>query len=267
MNVASPLSDAAASGPLLIAVLACAAAGFLSFASPCVVPLVPGYLSYLAGLVGAQAPAVTVDESRGVRRSGRYLVVGAALLFVLGFTAVFVAASVAVFGLTGTLARGSEARQWLQYIGGGLIVVLGFAFLGFIPALQTERRFAPARVTGLIGAPLLGGVFALGWIPCIGPTLMAVLATASATEGTTAARGTLLIVAYCLGLGIPFLVLALSSTWAVRSWSWLSKHTRTIQVIGGVTLILVGLAVMTGVWEHFIAWLQTRFDPDAGLVL
>ncbi|MFT4201944.1 cytochrome c biogenesis CcdA family protein [Gordonia sp. (in: high G+C Gram-positive bacteria)] len=268
MITASAVSDAAASGPLLVAVLACALAGFVSFASPCVVPLVPGYLSYLAGLVGAQAPAVTVDEARTERKSGRFLVVGAALLFVLGFTAVFVAASVTLFGLTDVMARGSAARHWFQIIGGLVIVFLGLVFIGVVPVLQTEHRFAPTKVsTGVWGAPLLGAVFALGWIPCVGPTLLAVLAAARATEGTTAARGAVLIVAYCLGLGIPFLLLALSSSWAVRSWGWLRRHTRAIQLVGGAVLIVVGIAVMTGGWEHFIAWLQTRFGAESGLLL
>lgn len=269
MITASALSDAAASGPLLLALGACALAGFLSFASPCVVPLVPGYLSFLAGLVGAQAPAVSVAESRELRREGTRRAVGAAILFVLGFTVVFVLAMATVFGITDRFS-GAGGRP-LQIVGGLVTILMGLVFIGLVPALQTERRLSPERVSGsrsgVFAAPLLGAVFALGWTPCLGPTLVAIVATVTGTEGATAAKGVAMMVAYCAGLGIPFLVLALSSTWAVRSWGWLRRHTRTIQIIGGIALLLVGFALVTGMWDHIIAWLQTRFTPDAGLLL
>ncbi|QKT09268.1 cytochrome c biogenesis protein CcdA [Gordonia sp. X0973] len=243
-------------------------AGFVSFASPCVVPLVPGYLSYLAGLVGAQAPAVTVDEARAERKSRRWLVVGAALLFVLGFTAVFLAVTVTVLGLKDAVGVGTQGQHWLRIVGGLVTILLGLVFIGVVPIWQTDRRFAPTRFSaGVLGAPLLGAVFALGWTPCIGPTLGAVISTAGVTDGATAARGVVLVVAYCLGLGIPFLLLAMSSAWAVRSLGWVRAHSRTIQIIGGIALIVVGFAVLTGIWDHFIVWLQTQFGTSAGLSL
>jgi len=269
VNTASALSDAATSGPLLLALGACVVAGLLSFASPCVVPLVPGYLSFLAGLVGAQAPAVTVAQSRQEEHVGARRVVGAALLFVAGFTVVFVLAMATVFGITDRFS-GAGGRP-LQIVGGLITIVMGLVFIGLVPALQTDRRFSAERVDGgrlgVFAAPLLGAVFALGWTPCLGPTLVAIVATVTGTEGATAAKGVAMMVAYCAGLGIPFVVLALSSTWAVRSWGWLRAHTRTLQIIGGIALLLVGFALVTGAWDHFVAWLQTRFAPDAGILL
>ncbi len=269
MNTASALSDAATSGPLLLALGACALAGFLSFASPCVVPLVPGYLSFLAGLVGAQAPAVTVEQVRDEEHTGMRRVIAAAMLFVLGFTVVFVLAMATVFGITDRFS-GSGGRG-LQIVGGLVTIVMGLVFVGLVPALQTERRLAPERIDGrrlgVFAAPLLGAVFALGWTPCLGPTLVAIVAMVTGTEGASAAKGIAMMVAYCAGLGIPFVVLAFSSTWALRSWGWLRRHTRAIQIIGGAALIIVGFALLTGAWGHFVAWLQTRFAPDAGWLL
>nr|WP_212763359.1 cytochrome c biogenesis protein CcdA [Gordonia araii] len=254
---------------MLLALLACVVAGFLSFASPCVVPLVPGYLSFLAGLVGAQSPAVTVAESQAEAREGRRRVVLAAMLFVLGFTVVFVLAMATVFGITDRF-HGTGGRP-LQIVGGFVTILMGLVFIGLVPALQTTRRVSTERVTGrrlgVFAAPLLGAVFALGWTPCLGPTLVAITAMVTGTEGATATKGVSMMIAYCAGLGIPFVVLALSSTWAVRSWGWLRRHTRTIQIIGGIALIIVGFALLTGAWEHFVVWLQTRFAPDAGLLL
>ncbi|HKP43422.1 cytochrome c biogenesis CcdA family protein [Mycobacterium sp.] len=246
-----------ASGPLLLALCISALAGLVSFASPCVVPLVPGYLSYLAAVVGVEE-----QPGRLAVRTARLRVAGAALLFVAGFTAVFVLGTVAVLGMTTSLITN---QLLLQRIGGVLTIVMGLVFVGFIPALQREARFTPRQITTIGGAPLLGAVFGLGWTPCLGPTLTGVIAVASATDGANVARGVVLVVAYCLGLGIPFVLLAFGSAWAVRGLGWLRRHTRAIQIFGGVLLIVVGAALVTGLWDGFVSWVRDAFVSDVTL--
>ena len=184
----SGFTEIAAAGPLLTAFGVCVLAGLVSFASPCVVPLVPGYLSYLAAVVGVEEPRVgSPSGDRGLAlRTARLRVAGAALLFVAGFTFVFVLGTVAVLGMTTTLISN---QLLLQRIGGVITIVMGLVFVGFIPALQREARFTPRQVSTLGGAPLLGAVFGLGWTPCLGPTLTGVIAVASATDGASVARG------------------------------------------------------------------------------
>ncbi|MBA0045945.1 cytochrome c biogenesis CcdA family protein [Mycobacterium sp. NPDC050853] len=253
-DAGSSFQEVATSGPLLLALGACALAGLVSFASPCVIPLVPGYLSYLAAAVGAD------DEDGG--RGARLRITGSALLFVAGFTAVFLLGTVAVMGMTTTLITN---QVLLQRIGGVITIAMGLVFIGLVPALQRDIRFTPRRLSTVAGAPLLGAVFALGWTPCLGPTLTGVIAVASATEGADVARGIALVIAYCLGLGIPFLLLAFGSARAVRGLEWLRRHARTIQVIGGIALLVVGIALVTGVWADFVAWVRDSFVTDARL--
>jgi len=250
-------AETAAAGPLLVALGISVLAGLVSFASPCVVPLVPGYLSYLAAVVGVE------EEPGGVAiRTARLRVAGAAALFVAGFTVVFVLGTVAVLGLTTTLLVN---QLLLQRIGGVITILMGLVFVGLIPALQREARFTPRRLSTLAGAPLLGAVFGLGWTPCLGPTLTGVIAVASATEGANVARGVVLVIAYCLGLGIPFVLLAFGSARAVQGLGWLRRHTRAIQIFGGVLLILVGTALVTGLWADFISWVRDAFVSDVRL--
>lgn len=246
-----------AGGPLVLAVAACVVAGLVSFASPCVVPLVPGYLSYLAGLAGAEAVPAPSEKGRA-----RWRVAGAALLFVLGFTVVFVLATATIFGVTSML---TVNRQVLQRIGGVVTIVMGLVFVGAFPVLQREARFHPRRVSGLVGAPLLGAVFALGWTPCLGPTLASIIATASGTADTTAARGVVLIVSYCLGLGLPFVVLAFGSAWAVKGVGILRRNSRHIQIMGGALMIAVGIALITGAWDQFVVWVRDMFVTNTTL--
>jgi cytochrome c-type biogenesis protein len=250
-------AETAAAGPLLVALGISVLAGLVSFASPCVVPLVPGYLSYLAAVVG-------VEEEPGAVaiRTARFRVAGAAALFVAGFTVVFVLGTVAVLGLTTTLLVN---QLLLQRIGGVVTILMGLVFVGLIPALQREARFTPRRLSTIAGAPLLGAVFGLGWTPCLGPTLTGVIAVASATEGANVARGVVLVIAYCLGLGIPFVLLAFGSARAVHGLGWLRRHTRAIQIFGGVLLILVGTALVTGLWADFISWVRDAFVSDIRL--
>ncbi|KZS57064.1 cytochrome c biogenesis CcdA family protein [Mycobacterium ostraviense] len=248
-------TEIAAAGPLLLALGVCMLAGLVSFASPCVVPLVPGYLSYLAGVVG-------VNEEPRTQPAARWRVAGSAALFVAGFTTVFVLGTVAVLGMTTTLISN---QVLLQRAGGVLTVVMGLVFVGLIPALQRQVKFSPRLLTTAAGAPLLGAVFALGWTPCLGPTLTGVITVASATDGASVARGIVLVIAYCLGLGIPFVLLAFGSAGAVAGLGWLRRHTRAIQVFGGVLLIAVGLALVTGVWNDVVAWLRDAVVSDVRL--
>lgn len=252
-------TELAASGPLLLAAVIAVLAGTVSFASPCVVPLVPGYLAYLAGIVGAEAPAVDEAEAREARR-GRWRVAGAAILFVAGFTVVFGAGALLLLGVSDALLAN---ELLLQRIGGVVTVAMGMVFLGMVPALQRDVRVHRVPRGGIWGAPLLGAVFGLGWTPCLGPTLIGVISVAAGTnvDTGTAARGILLVLAYCLGLGVPFVLLALGARWAVRSAGWLRERGRAIQIAGGVLLVVVGLLLVTGLWGEMITMLR---GPIAG---
>ncbi|MCP2261736.1 cytochrome c-type biogenesis protein [Streptoalloteichus tenebrarius] len=244
----------AVSGPLLLAAAMAMLAGTVSFASPCVVPLVPGYLAYLAGVVGAEAPPVEAGEPRP---RGRWRVAGAAALFVAGFTVVFAVMMLGVVGLSDALFGNMEL---LQRVGGVVTILMGLVFVGLVPALQRDVRSHRVPRLGLAGAPLLGALFGLGWTPCMGPMLTGVVAVAAGTGGGSF-RGVALILAYCLGLGLPFVVLALGARWAVRATGWLRRHGRHVQVAGGVLLIVVGVLLVTGMWGELVAWLRT---PIAG---
>ena len=261
------LTDLAISGPLLLAVLVSVLAGAVSFASPCVIPLVPGYLAYLAGLVGAEAPRPTPvrvqpapAEPEPLPRSapapGRWRLAGAVGLFVAGFTAVFTAAVVTVLGVADRLLAN---ELLLQRIGGVVTIAMGLVFLGLVPALQRDMRLHPHPGLGprhLLGAPLLGAAFGLGWTPCLGPTLTGVVAVATGTPGSTVARGVLLVLAYCAGLGLPFVALALGARRAVVAADWLRRHVRGVQLAGGVLLIVVGVLLATGAWNELVTVLR-----------
>ncbi len=248
-------TETATAGPLLLALAVSVLAGLVSFASPCVVPLVPGYLSYLAAVVG-------VDESDNAAPNARWRVAGSAALFVAGFTVVFLLGTVAVLGMTTSLIANQLV---LQRVGGAITIVMGLVFVGYVPVLQRQFRFAPRQLSTLAGAPLLGAVFALGWTPCLGPTLAGVVTVASATDGASVARGIVLVIAYCLGLGIPFVLLAFGSASAVAGLGWLRRHTRALQIFGGVLLIAVGIALVSGGWNDFVSWLRDGFVSDVRL--
>ena len=254
-------ADLAADGPLLLGLLAAALAGLVSFASPCVIPLVPGYISYLTGVVGGE---MTLDE-RGARVSRKHwAVAGAAALFIAGFTVVFLLATVTVFGAVSAIALNADT---LMRIGGVVTILMGVVFMGAVPALQRDTRFQPKKWTTILGAPLLGGVFALGWTPCLGPTLASIISVSVGTQGLTAARGVLLVIAYCLGLGLPFLLVALGSSAAVRGIDVLRRHSRAIQIAGGVAMIVVGLMLLTGAWNGFIGWTRQLVVGFGGTII
>jgi cytochrome c-type biogenesis protein len=223
------------SGGLWLALPIALAAGLLSFVSPCVLPLVPGYLGYVSG--------VARDDAR--RRSR--MVAGSAL-FIAGFSVVFLT----LFLLAGTVGVFFvEYRDLLLRIGGVVIILLGLVFIGQVTVLQRTIKPAWQPRTGLLGAPLLGVVFALGWTPCVGPTIAAV--GFLALDGGNPGRALLIGVFYCLGLGIPFLLVALGFGWVGGSIAWVKRHIRAINIVGGALLILIGVLMVSGAWT----WLMS----------
>lgn len=244
----STFAGIAASGPLLLAVAVAALAGLASFLSPCVLPLVPGYLSYMTGLAGA-------DVEAGNRR-GRVL--AGTLLFIAGFGAVFV--TVSVIATKATLGLLVHQRP-LEIVGGALVIVLGIAFMGFIPGLQNEWRIHKLPNAGLIGAPVFGAVFALSWVPCVGPTLGAVLALGM-TSGSLP-RAITLAIAYCLGLGVPFIVFGLGFRRVLGLVKAVRRNSRWVTRVGGAMLVLVGILLITGIWTDFVVWLKDSTGPGS----
>ena len=213
------------------------AAGLVSFISPCVLPLLPGYLAFLGG------SARTLDT-----RSGRGRTLVGSFAFILGFSAVFVSFG-ALFGQFGDTLR--THQRPLEIVFGIVTIVLGFFFAGWWPSswLQRERRVHFLPRASVLGAALLGVFFAVGWTPCIGPTLAAIDGLAASSSGATALRGSILALVYCLGLGLPFLVAALATEWFASVSGWLRRHVKVIGVVGGVMLIIIGVAELTGLWQ------------------
>ena len=296
MSVADTFVEAVTDGPLLVAVPVAAVAGLVSFLSPCVLPLVPGYLSYVTGLSGAEigddrptaprAAATTPprdlrpvaadgpsaraqDEDRAGEAAGagraagagvgtatttaddgapvkvrRGRVLAGSLLFVAGFSAVFVTSG-AFFGYLGSELL--EYRDVLDRVLGAVVIVMGLGFLGLLPSLQRTVRFSRLPNPGLAGAPLLGVLFGVGWTPCLGPTLAAVqtLAYTQASAG----RGAVLTAAYCLGLGVPFVLAGLAFKRALAAFAVVRRHYAVVMRIGGALLLVVGLLLLSGLWE------------------
>jgi cytochrome c-type biogenesis protein len=235
------------SGQLLFALPVAVLAGLVSFASPCVLPLVPGYLAYVGGFTDL-----------GAKRDRSRLLTGVAL-FILGFAIVFVAYG-AAFGALGLwLVRWQEV---VIRILGVLVIVMGLVFIGQFSFLQRTIKPTWRPATGLIGAPLLGIVFGLGWTPCIGPTLAAISALSVGSGSPW--RGALLGLFYCIGLGIPFLLVALGFDWVAGSVTFLKRHIRAINIIGGVLLVIIGILMASGIWSQlmsqFLAVIQ-GFEP------
>jgi cytochrome c-type biogenesis protein len=259
------LAGTVVDGPLVAALAVSAAAGLVSFLSPCVLPLVPGYISYVTGIAGADLDAAVGSDPSGqevaagatvvaTRRRVQGRVLLGSGLFVAGFTAVFTLIGATVGGLAGTLL---EHRSTVEKVVGALVIVLGLGFMGLIPGLQREARIRRLPATGLAGAPLLGVVFGLGWVPCVSPTLSAVLGLAS-TEGG-AGRGAVLTIAYCLGLGLPFILFGLGFRRFLGALAVVRRHSVWVTRIGGGMLVVVGLLLLTGVWNDLVIWLYGVF--------
>ncbi|HEY0691507.1 MAG TPA: cytochrome c biogenesis protein CcdA [Kribbella sp.] len=227
-------------GSMLVAVPIAVVAGAISFFSPCVVPLLPGYLSYVTGLSAAEL---------GSNRRGRML--AGTSLFVAGFSAVFILTGV-LFGAIGNALL--EHQTLITRILGAGTVVLGLIFLGGFGFLQRDLRVHRVPAVGIAAAPLLGVLFGFGWTPCIGPTLGTVMNLA-ATEGSST-RGAVLALVFSLGLGIPFIVAALAFRRMLGAVAWVRRHQLLVIRVGGVLMIVVGLLLLTGVWDSVTADLR-----------
>jgi cytochrome c-type biogenesis protein len=245
LDLGSWFRDTALDGSLVLAVPVAMIAGLVSFFSPCVVPLLPGYLSYTTGLSGADLASA---------RRGRML--AGSLLFVLGFSFVFVSFG-ALFGAVGDWLW--EYQRPVTIVLGVLTILVGIAFLGAVPWLQRDWRVHRVPAVGLAAAPLLGVLFGLGWTPCIGPTLGAI--TSLAVNEGSAERGALLGFVYCLGLGLPFVVAALAYRRMLGAIGWVRRHQQWVTGLGGLMLVAVGVLLVTGWWDVLVGDLRTWFFP------
>ncbi|MDL2081531.1 cytochrome c biogenesis protein CcdA [Streptomyces sp. GXMU-J15] len=239
---ATGTNETVMSGALLLALPIALLGGLVSFFSPCVLPLVPGYLSYVTGVTGTDLAEA---------RRGR--MVAGASLFVLGFTAVFVSSG-ALFGYFGDTLQANKGV--LSNVLGVLMILMGVFYMGLMPWMtQREFRFHKKPAAGLAGAPLLGALFGIGWTPCIGPTLSSVL-TLSAQQ-SSAGRGAILTVAYCLGLGVPFVLAAVAFRKALGAFGWVKRHYVWVMRVGGTMMIVTGVLLLTGAWDSLVQDMQS----------
>ena len=238
----------AANGSLLLAIPVALLAGIVSFLSPCVLPLVPGYLSYVTGLSGADLARdeVTTEESRAQMRRVSMRVLAGSLLFVLGLAVVYVSEG-ALFGNIGIRLQAHQTA--VNRVGGVVAILLGITFVGLLPRTQREWRLHRLPKVGLLGAPVLGVLFAVGWTPCTGPTLAVVLNLALQDNAATAGRGAFLTFVYVLGLGIPFIVTGLAFRHALGAFAVVKRHYGVVVWTGGALLVAVGVLLLTGVWD------------------
>lgn len=240
----------ASDGSMLLAIPVAILAGLVAFLSPCVLPLVPGYLGYVTGLTGADL----AEQRRGRMVAG-------VSLFIAGFTAVFVLVGV-LFGRAFLWLRGDGA--WLTQVLGVVVILMGVVFMGGFRFMQRDARIHKRPPAGLWGAPVLGVTFALGWAPCMGPTLAAVMALATGPGGG-AARGAVLSLAYCVGLGLPFVLVAMGLRKATGALAFFRRHQLAVMRVGGAMLIVLGLLMASGLWGHWSAQLQDWFQNEVRL--
>src|SRR4051812_4288997 len=243
------LRDTALSGSMLVAVPVAVLAGLVSFFSPCVIPLLPGYLSYTTGLSGAD-----LADADAAPRRGRML--AGSSLFVLGFSVVFVGLGVLSAGVSRWFF---EYSRTFSVVLGLLAVVLGLVFMGLVPLFQRDLRVHKVPAVGLAAAPLLGFLFGLGWTPCIGPTLGVILSLA---YGESVTRGGVLLAFYSIGLGVPFILAAVAYRRALGAFAVVRRHQQWVTRIGGVMLVAIGLLLLTGWWDHAVQWLQLHLVND-----
>ena len=265
--VTTSFTNTVTSGSMLLAAPVAMLAGLVTFLSPCVLPLVPGYLSYLTGLTGSEladrsmsashagdASQVTAPQ-RIAAASRRGTVLAGSTLFVLGFTAVFVAEGSLFGGLGHALIADAGL---ISRVMGILVVLFGLAFLGVVPGLAREFRVHRLPAVGVGGAPLLGVLFGLGWTPCIGPTLGAVLSLGVVSG--TAGRAAALSAAYCLGLGAPFILTGVAFRRALGALALAKRHYRMVTRLGGSLLVVIGVLLATGVWQQIVTWMQIHYS-------
>nr|WP_218852107.1 cytochrome c biogenesis protein CcdA [Nocardioides panaciterrulae] len=231
---------------MVLAIPVALVAGLVSFFSPCVIPLLPGYLSYATGLSGADLASGAADARRGRMLLG-------SVLFVLGFAVVFVALG----ALSGAVGNWLSAWQHtLTRVLGVLTILLGLVFAGAVPLLQRDWRVHKVPAVGLAAAPLLGFLFGLGWTPCLGPTLGAIFSLS--LNEATAGRGALLAAVYAIGLGVPFIVAGVAYRWALGAIGTVRRHQAWVSRAGGVMLVVVGVLLVSGLWDQAVSWLQVH---------
>ncbi|MEU9133369.1 cytochrome c biogenesis protein CcdA [Kitasatospora sp. NPDC048540] len=244
MLAAAYTNETVSSGALLLAAPIALAAGLISFFSPCVLPLLPGYLSYVTGFSAAD-----LASAKGGRRGRMLLGVG---LFVLGFSVVFISMG-ALFGHFGQNLK--DHQRAIDVVLGVLTVLMGLAFMGLVPGFALrELRLHHRPAVGLAGAPLLGLVFGVGWTPCLGPTLSSIQVLSF--NQASAGRGAFLTAVYCLGLGVPFILAALAFRRALGAFGWVKNHYQLVMRIGGGMLVVVGVLLVTGAWDTLVNQLQ-----------
>ena len=254
------LQDLVADGQLLVASLIALLAGLVSFLSPCVLPLIPGYLAYVSGVAGSGGSAAAANPASAQKAERRRMIIGS-LLFIAGFTLVFLLINVAAGAIGFWLW---DYQDMIIQVMGLVVIVMGLVFMGAFSKLQNKKQLKLKPRVGLAGAPVLGIVFAIGWAPCMGPTLGVVM-TLAAQSGSVG-RATVLALFYCLGLGVPFVLASFGFGWMTQTMTFFKRHIRVVNLIGGALLILIGLLMVTGLWSKMMFAMQAVIG-DFGTIL